>query len=644
MKNLAPLAAVLEDLRRARPDLSTALHADYRRCVNLVSTRGISVVMIDFPAACKKLDAALSGEWLDVGDLPSTFGVRDLDHSNWLFGCLFRELFHEDGLIKESIDLNCLFFLRQLLLLYKKVDIPCPPKAVDLAIDDFVQIESQMRRPTGQWHLCDGIDTGAPEETDFLDDFDTGPLLKHEAQNHHASKGLIRTLQSVCDIVVSKLPYPDPLDFKPRHGPGAVCDQRSGADKYLFPTWPAKLNRIFEKETFAYSSTWIGLTDALIHSESEPPARLIAVPKTLKSPRLIASEPVSHQWMQQATMRWMRENTPHPLQLCFNPMSQEPSRASALLNSQSGECVTFDLSSASDRLSCWVVERALRNAPYFLSVLHAVRTRTVLVKYSSETRGRRILLKKYANQGSAVTFMLQSWIYSLICISAVLFAERRKPTAKNITRAASSIRVFGDDLIIPKVGWYDLCNLLDYLGLKVNGSKTHLSGKFRESCGMDAYDGNDVSPVYLTSLTTVKGYESLSSCVDVSNNAYIKGLWSLSSVIQSMIDDNTRRMIPITPEPSGPISLRTFQRQSYVAHMRGRWNTYLQHAEIRSVSYKIVKAKGERSSSQGLLQFFTESQEVTSPLDFMSPLTWTYGRSLQQRIKLTVRWVAGHPS
>jgi len=643
MKILAPLAAVLEDYRRAKPYMSKALHADYNRCEKLVTTRGMSILMIDFPAACKTLDAALSSGWLDPDRLPNIFGSRDLGKPNWLFGSLFKELFNEFGIIKEPLDITSLFFLRQLLLLYKKVDLPCPPKAVDKAIEEFIKIESQMRKPTGQWHLCDGIDTGAPEETDFLDDFDVGPLVR-DVSNHHAPKGLIRTLQRVCDIVASKLPYPDPMDFIPRHGPGAVCDLRSGADKYLFPYWPRKLNNVFECQTFAHSNAWIGFTDQITHSDDEPPAKLIAVPKTLKSPRLIASEPTSHQWMQQATMRWMRENTPHPLQLSFDPLSQLPSRALALDCSKSMDYVTFDLSSASDRLSCWVIERALRNAPFFLRVLHAVRTRSVLVKYSTDKRGSRIMLKKYANQGSAVTFMLQSWIYSLICISAVLFAERKNPTAKNITKAASNIRIFGDDLIVPKIAWYELWNLLAYLGLEVNASKTHISGKFRESCGMDAYDGNDISPVYLTSLTMAKGFESLSSCVDVSNNAYIKGLWSLSDIVLSMIDEDTRYKIQVTREPSGPISLRTFQKQSYVAHVKGRFCKALQRCEIRQLSYKIVAAKGERSLSQGLLQYFTECQKDFRPLDYLDPIVWTYGRTLQHRIKLKMRWVSGYSS
>lgn len=640
MKNLLPLAAVLEDYRRVDPTMTTTLHKDFNRCVNLVTTRGISVVMIDFPEASKILDDSLSSGFIEWSSLPSVFGKTELHHDKWLFGNIFLKLFDEDGYLKDPVDITSLFFLRQILLLYKKVDLPCSAKAVDEAIGEFVKIEGQMRRPTGQWHLCDGIDTGAPEETNFLDDYEVGPLACEE-RIPRVPKSLIRTLTSVCDIVASKLPYPDPLDFKPRHGPGAVCDAKTGTDKYLFPTWPRKLNQIFEKQTFAYSSVWIGLMDSLVHSESEPPAKLIAVPKTLKSPRLIASEPTSHQWMQQATMRWMRLNTPHPLQLCFDPMSQEPSRALALKCSATAEHDTFDLSSASDRLSCWVVERAFRKAPFFLRVLHAVRTRTVLVKYSSQTKGERIWLNKYANQGSAVTFMLQSWIYSLICISATLFAKGLKPNAKNITKVAADVRVFGDDLIVPSVASLDLWNLLTYLGLKVNASKTHIYGKFRESCGMDAYDGNDVSPVYLTSLTTNKGFESLASSVDVSNNAYVKGLWSLSSVVLNTIDSRLRGVIPVTQKASGPISLRTFQKQSYVAQMRGRYSKTYQRAELRAIASRVVAAKGERSSSQDLLQYFTEAREVLHPLDFMYPKQGATGYVLQHRIKLMMRWVSG---
>lgn len=60
--------------------------------------------------------------------------------------------------------------------------------------------------------------------------------------------------------------------------------------------------------------------------------------------------------------------------------------------------------------------------------------------------------------------------------------------------------VFGDDIIIHRVGIVRLLRLLDLLGFKVNSDKSYFEGPFRESCGRDFHHGYNVRGVYIKRL------------------------------------------------------------------------------------------------------------------------------------------------
>jgi hypothetical protein len=93
---------------------------------------------------------------------------------------------------------------------------------------------------------------------------------------------------------------------------------------------------------------------------------------------------------------------------------------------------------------------------------------------------------------------------------------------------AQYIRVFGDDIIITEPAVGHLYRLLEEVGLKVNKEKSFSRGQFRESCGMDAYDGVDVTPGYIRKIYQPSSPEALVSVVECSNNLYKKGLWHLA--------------------------------------------------------------------------------------------------------------------
>jgi hypothetical protein len=139
-----------------------------------------------------------------------------------------------------------------------------------------------------------------------------------------------------------------------------------------------------------------------------------------------------------------------------------------------------------------------------------------------------IRLKKFAPMGSAVTFPVQSIVYACVAVSAILFSTNRKVTSQTIEKAASLVSVFGDDILLPTTALSSLVSLLSYLGLKVNTDKTYGTGQFRESCGIDAFAGVDVTPVYLLNPDTRVPLAKASSQLEVANNHWRAGLWNAS--------------------------------------------------------------------------------------------------------------------
>ena len=429
MVDLSPYAAMFKDIATWDIGLLPSLTSDLRWLEHIVTSRGIPFMMIDMPDACKVVDSALSRGHLSPKALPKTFGKVQGGSRQFLAG-LFAKCFDVDGNLLETVDPNHIFFLRSTLLLAKKVKKDCSDATLMEAVTEFAQIDSRLRIPTYRWDLDRLSDTlgQKSQRLSFADCSNRrGDVF---SQGDHVPRPLLRTLDDVCRIVSSTMPEVNPRDVNPSHGPGAVADAKSKSDKYHFPNWPAKLDGYFPWTLFAQSREDMHLEEAVAFGVQERPAKLIAVPKTLKSPRLIASEPVAHQYLQLGMMDWLRRYLPHQIRPSINFRSQQPSRDACLRASKSGDHATVDLSSASDRLSCWVVERAFAANWSLLEALHACRTRW-LVNSTGHGERYHLLLRKYAPQGNGTTFPVQTIIYTMICIAVVLYLGGHKVTSRS---------------------------------------------------------------------------------------------------------------------------------------------------------------------------------------------------------------------
>ncbi len=628
--DLAPYAAVFLDTAAWAPDLRPSLERDYERLYSIVLTRGVSFCYLDMPEAGRILDYSLSRGSFDQSTLPSSFGRVSMTDQKYFLKSLFEKVFTEEGTLREAVDENAIFFLRQILYLAKKVDVPCPKQAKDDAVDDFIKIEASMRRPTMTWDL-DTLE--CPEHgVSFLDGYMSQPdLVSHRDP---IPRPLLIAVETVSDVITSMMPEFDWRTLVPGHGPGAVSDVKTGTDKYLFKFWPRKLGLVFPAEYFAQHREDLHPGGSPLN-QNESMAKLTAVPKTYKGPRLITVEPVAHQYIQQGMLRWIRDNFPRPLRYCVNFRNQSLSGEAALLASPDGKSATVDLSSASDRLSCWVVERMFRKNPTFLSALHACRTRAVRIR--KDSGNEFVKMRKYAGQGNATTFPVQSMAYSIMAIACLAYEQGMKINNKNVAVLAKQIRVFGDDIIIPSLATRSLVTLLPYLGLKVNVAKSHFEGKFRESCGTDAYNGVDVTPVYVRSFTLGERLSDLVSWVDVCNNAYRSGLWTLSDWMVNQIPVKYRKMIPVSRGQLGCLTLTA--NQDCPVTLRTRYNINLCRSEMLAMQVTGKAVRKRRGEYEGLLQYFLEAPRPDS--SGVLP-DWSAGYLVRNRILVRKRWVPSY--
>jgi hypothetical protein len=422
--------------------------------------------------------------------------------------------------------------------------------------------------------------------------------------------------QRVADLVIGRLGNFDPLFHSWReessnrgigfkHGPGAVTSRLKNWEKSQFPYWSAKLEGRFR---FAMTAVCSG-DDRNPPVHHELPSRLICVPKSAKAPRLIASEPVEHQWCQQGIWSWMERKTNSLFRGYFlNFRNQKASSDLVIESSLSRKLVTVDLSDASDRLSCWTVERIFRRNYSLLSALHAARTRWLRDDISSP--GSFIKLKKFAAQGTATTFPVQSYVFLIIALSSTLGNE--EVTWENIWKYRNQVRVYGDDIIIPRHGYARLVRLMELLQLKVNIAKSYANGQFRESCGVHGFGGYDVTPI-MPKHITVDGPASTVAVIDTINNLFNKGFWNASDSLKSTVPNSSLRGIRIVgPREAGSFGLHSFVG-SDERHLVHRWNPRLHRIECRVLSLRERPDQRDRGEFVSLLDFFTRGQNPRNP-------------------------------
>jgi hypothetical protein len=631
VKNLLIITrGLIEDVRVAYPQYG-GVDRDFARLALNCQTRGLGFFTLDLPHldACL-IDALESGRLALWG--PASRPVSKRIQVPRLFAGLWLRVFDKAGCLLEHPDETAIFLLRQLCCIGKKVQLMCSPERLVTAKEAYHDIEAKIPNPTLAWDK-EEFDPDCVGSAVSLSDCITEqlPLFRNNLEECDSNIRIaLDRCQQVADLITREMTFFEPLRYSNqvagegrgsgfRHGPGAVADRRGLVNKYDMPRWSSKL-----EQWFPYRECGTIASDVeTIPLNHEVASKLIAVAKTAKAPRLIASEPTEHQFCQQLIRHYMVRELKSLFGeefICFE--KQCLSQQMVVHASLDRKLATIDLSSASDRLSCWTVERVLRGNPSLLHALHAARTR-----YIKTDVGSFIKLKKFASQGTATTFPVQTLVFLILALGACI---EGKVTWTKIRRLGGKVRVFGDDIIVPTHRYADVTAVLTKLGLKVNTEKSFFKGYFRESCGMDAYKGICVTPVK-PEVVTSDNPSSRKACIDTANNLFKKGLWHAAAALESTMGSALLRVLPITGRGEGLTGRYSFVGGT-VQHLKERWNDRLHRWEYRMYASLTRTPRVQVGERFAMLQWFTEAPS--------QDMSWENGFAGRPRPRDGLRWCA----
>lgn len=598
---------LVKDVLYAYPSMNLDLSKDLSRLTRLTEQRGLPFLMVDLPALSKHLDRCLAEGQYKVSGLPGASRVSRTIPIPKLFRGLYLLIFESDGRLKEHIDDQALLLLRQLLLVAKKAKVECTLEATRETVRRFIDTDDSLPEPGPYWSNTEAL---ASEEMGFTG-FTSDPHFLARCSDRLLQvdyQRLLSTLDIVSSLLSIDLGVYEPLDWCFRHGPGVVSNLRTGEDRYRFASWSERLETVFPYCDCAFHNlaSWAANPQPARHDESL--SKLAAVPKTLSKPRLIASEPQENMWCQQNMRDYMYTRTRRSVLSNFVRFNdQSLNQQLARRGSVDGSLATLDLSDASDRVSCRCVGQFFRSNLSLLRGLRASRTRCLSIPSSLLGEERVIELRKYSTMGNATTFPVESLIFLGIALAGCFYIDGYQPkTIDEFKAYAGKVSIFGDDIIVPVECASVVMCLLEILDFKVNSSKTYLTGRFRESCGVECFAGIDVSPAYWHGFYNGTP-ESYSSIVETANNLYKRFMVETSRYLGSTIEGFRT---PLIAMDSGVLGFKTFVSPSECHNsFKRRWNSDLQIAEAW---IPVLSGRSELSpmnNDSALLQFFTEQPD-----------------------------------
>lgn len=423
------------------------------------------------------------------------------------------------GQLNDVPNIDAIRCVRQLTLMFAKIERPCSKERERKAIDGYFETERSVYS---------------------YDQTFTKPTMFGESRAdklHRVGMLLWAELFSTVDQQIYN------GELIPKHGPGATADRKIGNAKWEFDKWPLRFGGVFPDWDFLIPNTkghfLRDLEEILsVDPGSELPAKVTLVPKTQKTPRIIAMEPSYMMYVQQAILEKFVDATERidiPFQF-IRSKSQIPNNEAAKRGSRYGDLATLDLSEASDRVSYLHVMALLRNFPHLREAVSACRST------KADVFGKVISLSKFASMGSALCFPFESIVFTTLVFLGIEKALQRPLTKKDVQSFFSQVRVYGDDIIVPVEYVPFVIGELEAYGFKVNRHKSFWNGKFRESCGADYYDGHDVSIVKVRSdfPVTKRSIDELISTVSLRNLLFEAGGWdgtvsALDSFISRLI-------------------------------------------------------------------------------------------------------------
>lgn len=564
---------------------------DLRTIRSRVEEEGVSFLTITLPKFCSDFERCL-----ELGFVDSQCFRKFKKHQAgpvFLRGLLSQVFNLETGRINDEVKsvnplkpVLAVASIRQVCLVYKKIELPCTPVRTRKALGNFVEIERSF----------DVFQVSG----DILSDFTKVSCVLWDSMLHN--------------LCVSEL--------VPRHGPGATADGLSGNRKYTWRTWHARLEPYFPLVGSGYPDS-IGELDYdsvelesvdIVHSDMERPVKVTPVPKTLKGPRIIAIEPCCMQFAQQGIRRVLYDliESHWRTRRHINFRDQSINQSLAMKASADTQLATIDLSDASDRVPHELAKIMFHSNPDMWDAIEACRSTRALLPDGTVIGP----LKKFASMGSALCFPIEAMYFYTICVMALIKEYRLPVSKKSVDFAASCVYVYGDDILVPTHAARTVLDHLIKYNCKVNAQKTFVQGNFRESCGVDAFLGEPVNPVYLRR-TQPKNRQQASEVISrlsAARQFFTKGYRRTSTLLFKQVE-KVLGELPSTTDDSPVLGRNQFSSFS----PRKRWNRRLQQFEIRCWTaapvYRTDELEGYGALMKCLLRLESQKDSGSNELD-----------------------------
>jgi hypothetical protein len=528
---IALLESLLIDTNRLNPAVK-GLDRDLTTIKKRFEDEGYGFFAIALPSLD---EALLTG--LSTGQFTCPTGFKRIRKGaipRFLSGMLCEVFDPFTGKLKEKVDYGVLKSTREILRLFKKIQMP------DREVDKL------HKKAVSEFFECDNF---------------AGKFIMPAREYNHIRSVSRMLLAGINSVPTNLGAY--------KHGPGAVFEGYSPNQKWLGLSDSVK-NTEFDLDVYGYADFDISrsyseqsLTDlsepeslcikfTSMDRASSRKARLITVAKSSTARRTITVEPMLNQFIQQGLNTILRDCIKQDsiLQVSLDLSNQEANQKLALEGSIYDNWATIDLKSASDLLSVKLVEAVFGHRDSFFKAMMDCRSTAVECSIHATND-----LQKFAGMGNALTFPVQSVCFTVVCIAAILDSRGESPDYWKVKRAARLVRTYGDDIIVSTRYAQQCVNWLQAVGLKVNSKKSFLAGNFKESCGVDAFRGVDITPLYVkqrpdqieASPELIKNYVSLS------NSSWMRGLYAFSNTLRDEVDSLLKRRLPLVSRKSGAL-------------------------------------------------------------------------------------------
>ncbi len=554
-----PTMLVEAVLRQAALDLDLSVERDVETLRHRCKHEGLSFLTITLPMLSEQLEAGL-----EHGRFSCPPNFRRHGSLPCFLKGFFKRVFTLNGELRDDVCPDTVFMIRQICRFFKKLKKECSNLVNKKAIQHFVDVEGELRMMTSQ-----------VERKDFL-------------------------LDKISGIIWSQVfPEIDSIDLVCHHGPGHTADKLLSNGRQRIRKWNQRSEFRFPSDLHCYpnyglAAQYGGIGESIgcesglryLDLSEEEGVRVVFVPKTQSSPRVIAIEPSHVQYMQQAvkdlcyTTLETHPLTRHSIRFSHQHVNQRLAHSGSI----DRRTATLDLKDASDRVHLHLVQRIFK-ASGLLEYLEDARS-----LHATLPDGRNIVLFKYASMGSALCFPVEAMVFYTLVQCAMHQLDGRRPSSSSIRAYSKLIDIYGDDIIVPVEYTDVVVRYLESYALKVNVSKSFKNGFFRESCGADFFKGVAVNPIYARQEPHDDlrhwGPEHVMSWIATADLFYMRGMWIVAETIRDMVSRVVRRTIPKTRKLGSGLAFF-----SYLYTTDLRYNRDLQCWQQKRLHYDPIKRK-----------------------------------------------------